>query len=869
MLDPDKALIIIQHISDEFEGFCKVKGKVSEADTRAKVIDKVLVDVLGWSEQHITRERHVHEGYMDYELGLRERSIITVEAKKAGAPFVFPIQARQRKILKLNGSILTVPEIKEAILQARSYCDNSGIRYAVATNGYAWIIFRAIREDMGWYEGNAIVFPSLEYIEKNFVAFWNLLSYEAVLGGSLDAEFGSSLRVSRESHRVVNILYNSNLPLQRNRLDTQLQPLARFVFEDIYGENQREVLKSCYVYYRSLDTVANDINHAITDTMPMFLKQQGTTPITQSKGDAGTFGRLVQKAFGSSRGEVCLLLGSIGCGKTTFLKRYQLDIGQEILKEHALWFHVDFLEAPQELEHLERFVWQTILEQLRSRYINAQIERRRNIRRAYATEIKILEETGLKRFVKNSTEYDRELSKHLEQWQADILSYVPRLLNTCEPRKNQKLVLFIDNVDQLSPEYQASIFLLAQRITRTIGSLTVIAMREESYYAASVQRSFTAYKNRKFHIASPRFLDVVRHRIEYAQGMVRSAKNGISDDSIVEKPEDKDDVYDLMTIVSESMTANRNIIRFIEPICFGNMRSALEMFVTFLTSGASDVGKMLRIYRRDGNYSIPIHEFVKSIMLGARKYYKEEQSPILNVFDCGVQKNASHFTALRILNLLFSYKLQASTEGQGYVEITKVLNYFEDIFDNNEDCIRTLNRLLRSKLVEINTRSHESIEGASHVRVTSAGWYYYRYLVRSFCYLDLVLQDTPFNDVNVAEHLRDSVYQVDNLSDREEEKLQRMETRFERVSLFLDYLTSEEIVERSRFQLDHIDDVISQPIMEPIKQQYERDRDWIWTRLKENREKYADDRIDDHVEDDEIQSDSPITAEDKEVSEEE
>jgi len=76
---------------------------------------------------------------------------------------------------------------------------------------------------------------------------------------------------------------------------------------------------------------------------------------------------------------------------------------------------------------------------------------------------------------------------------------------------------------------------------------------------------------------------------------------------------------------------SRRISRFIECICFGNMRSALQMFTTFLTSGATDVDKMLLIYRRSGQYNVAFHEFLKSVMLEDRAYYKEDQSPIFNL----------------------------------------------------------------------------------------------------------------------------------------------------------------------------------------------------------------------------------------------
>src|SRR5207247_2908182 len=111
-------------------------------------------------------------------------------------------------------------------------------------------------------------------------------------------------------------------------------------------------------------------------------------------------------------------------------------------------------------------------------------------------------------------------------------------------------------------------------------------------------------------------------------------------------------------------------------------------------------------------------------------------------------------------------------EGQGYVEVAKLLSSFEETFDNREDFLSTINRLVKSQLVEPNTRSTESVDGASHVRVTAAGWYYLRYLVRSFAYLDLALQDTPLNDAHVEKQLRQSVFDVDNLIDHEDRKLE-------------------------------------------------------------------------------------------------
>jgi hypothetical protein len=398
------------------------------------------------------------------------------------------------------------------------------------------------------------------------------------------------------------------------------------------------------------------------------------------------------------------------------------------------------------------------------------------------------------------------------------------------------------NVDQLSPVYQAHIFLLAQRITRSVGSITVVSLREESYYAANLQRTLTAYTNRKFHIASPRFRKLIGSRLRFALDSL-DRKTAVRDVIIPEGIAfDAESIGSFLRIVEFSIfERNRNIARFIESLCFGNMRMALEMFTTFLISGATDVDKMLAIYKRDGAYFVAFHEFVKSIMLGDRKYYKEEASPVMNLFDCGADRNSSHFTSLRILRFLLSRRGEASKEGQGYYEISRLVALLEDIFDNREDTIRTLNRLVARQLVEVNTRSPETIDGASHVRVTSSGWYYSRFLAGLFSCLDLVLQDTPLNDAKVEAELRDSVFRVDNLADREDEKLQRMQVRFDRVARFLRYLQNEEDREHRGRDLPALGGIVGERIVPGLTDSFNKERAWIEGRLQRNRERIAED----------------------------
>ena len=115
---PDQGIQRLREIREEFEAFLASAGDASEADTRVKLIDRVLVEGCGWAESAIRREHHVHSGFLDYELRVHNRTYVAVEAKRGGKAFVFPHDVKHRS-LKLSGALLSNAEIREAIQQVR------------------------------------------------------------------------------------------------------------------------------------------------------------------------------------------------------------------------------------------------------------------------------------------------------------------------------------------------------------------------------------------------------------------------------------------------------------------------------------------------------------------------------------------------------------------------------------------------------------------------------------------------------------------------------------------------------------------------------------------------------------------------------
>ena len=131
MITIDDALEKFKKYVQEFESY--LKHDLSESDTRSKIIDAILSDVLGWTEKDIEREGHLESGFFDYKLTLPGLYII-VEAKRNFSEFQLPKSHKTAQISSLlSGN-------KEIIDQIRKYLIDIGTQHGLLTNGKQFII---------------------------------------------------------------------------------------------------------------------------------------------------------------------------------------------------------------------------------------------------------------------------------------------------------------------------------------------------------------------------------------------------------------------------------------------------------------------------------------------------------------------------------------------------------------------------------------------------------------------------------------------------------------------------------------------------------------------------------------------------------
>lgn len=293
----------------------------NEAKTRFLVIDKLLVECLGWRRADIDVEKHHAGEYTDYELDIDGTSVV-VEAKREGKSFELPAGFSKNKA-KIKTLKSLSPEISEAIDQVLKYAKDRSIPICAVSNGRQLIAFQGSRTDgIPPDDGDALVYPSLGAMVTGFQELWNSLSVPGV------GEMAISRLLSKNtttppppklSSRVLNYPGHKN----RNEQASELQILGDLFLEDIVRspEIEEEFLKEAYCESGALSQYALVSKSILSARYSAAFDEEANVdsePLQKKGKLSSAFSKDILSASLNRR--PILLVGDVGAGKTTFIR---------------------------------------------------------------------------------------------------------------------------------------------------------------------------------------------------------------------------------------------------------------------------------------------------------------------------------------------------------------------------------------------------------------------------------------------------------------------------------------------------------------------------------------------------------------------
>ncbi|RJG14318.1 hypothetical protein D3879_03100 [Pseudomonas cavernicola] len=748
----------------------------NEAETRKKLIDKIVERLLGWDDADISYEERVSEDrqttYADYIIRTADISLL-IEAKRVGKAFgVVPTQKR----VKLSGKIME-GDTGAAIIQARDYCRKKSIPFAVVTNGSQWIIFPAVRTDaISFSDSYAIVFDSLERIlGEELDHFVDLLSRSAVVEGNLAIELIGRNTDQFEERRLNKFFKGSSIK-RSNPIYPLIENEVISAFSDSLLEAEDSLLEKCYVKNADRQKFDNRIQMHLQRREPLF-SVQPKKPMR--KKEASTLVDSINSASASHRPLAILILGTVGTGKTTFLQyTRRVASAQYFVKSSSSpyphWIDIDFRNFSRNESPLE-FIYSHLFS-----YVNDDpyfMDFNRAIRAAYKRDIDALKAGPMFLVARNPEEFDKKITEVIVSDYNQKRPYVDKLMSY--GAKNAPIFLVIDNVDQFEDDrVQSEIFSDAMAIAGRLHLNLIISMRESTYVNHRGSATFDAFDFDPLHIEPPEIPAVLSRRF-FLTGQLLSGKTG-SFTSVNGANFKVEDLSVFIDIVRASVLGTE-VGERIDVLANHDVRLALRMTREFLARGYTDPAKALQSFRSKGAYVLPKQEAFRSILLGNQSVYSEEFSVLGNPFDSRLGKSNGGLLRLFVLSALVR---QSSASG-GHLDGPEIRDNIRSIGFSEDDTLRVLSDLCDLRFVH--TKSHGKADLASGYFASRLGGHVVRALIADLTFVENILMDTFISDKDIWDTLRELTQEIRD----EREVVERLTLRVKRAKIFYELMADQ------------------------------------------------------------------------------
>lgn len=464
-------------------------------------------------------------------------------------------------------------------------------------------------------------------------------------------------------------------------------------------------------------------------------------------------------------GHLQLIQGSVGAGKSLFMQRYRRKLQPAAAKERTKWATVDFVSAPVSLVGAEEWLCRAFIESFQVDNPEIDFSDATVLRGLFSRKIQSRKAaySMLEAASRESAEIQR--AKDIIEWQDNPEEMTRGIAEYVVGSRNEALVVVMDNVDRLNLENQLAAFQLTLWFLHLTHAFVILQMRDETYERYKDKPPLDTFRTGVvFHISPPRFVDVVKRRLELSIEYLAREKNGdrtyeIESGMRVRYSSDELEGF-LKRLYTALFDRRRNIATVLESIAGKDVRRALEIFAAIISSGYLSATAIASNTLGAGEVSLKEHTILRILMRTNRRFFSPESGGFVhNVFSFDeVLEKPDNFLIIEILYFLIMHrKSRGPINIEGYFTCTQIADELQKLGYVPGDVLAMIKQLVRNELVVTDRMNSAEVEWDDSVRVLAAGWVHLRLLSERFEYLFGVIPTTPIRDQKVAQHLAELV----------------------------------------------------------------------------------------------------------------
>lgn len=762
----------------------------TESDVEQKFIYKLLSDPaptgLGYREGDLLtkpdiRKLAIDKGthkkiyYPDYAVVCDGLPLLIIEAKAPGT------------------------DLNEALREARLYAAEINASYARNINPCGRIIATDGITLLGafWDQSEPVVRvvrEELSALSESWALFAEFASYKTIKG--VAASILRVLRTNAVYVRPVQMLGGraiANETVGDNSFGTNVSIEYKYLFNPDSSKDREAIVKNAYVPSKRKQAHVPAIDRLIRSAVPR--PNIDARPIA----DSSEPNEVIDAIAGAGRmsNEICLLIGSVGSGKSTFTDFLRYKALPVAVARATHWINLNLNKAPLSRELIYRWTVDQAISEIERLHPAIDFQDLETLRKIYAKELSAVEKGKAALYPKDSEKYADVIFAEIDRLQNDPIATMQGIINFLYRAPGILPVIVLDNCDKRNREDQLLMFEVATWLKNTFPCMIFLPLRDTTYDQYRNEPPLdTVIKDLVFRIDPPLLERVIYARLNYALREINEQKqrftyilpNGMKVECM------RSEVGDYLRSIVSSLFQDQLFKRIISGLAGRNIRKGLEILLDFCKSGHIGTDEILRIRTSNGEHQIPSHLISKILLKGKRKYYSDADSHIKNMFFSDDSDSLPDpFVRVAILQWLKkNWRVMGPNRTLGFHKVKELSSALQAAGHGEERIMKEIISLIDAGCILSEAQTNElmsedliSIAPAGHIHLD---------LLKNINYLSSIAEDVLYRENQVARAI------ADNIIGRGRFTVDSRQSALSNSMLMMDYLTSY----RSKFSLGEV-----------------------------------------------------------------
>lgn len=736
---------------------------LSESDVEQKFIVKLLTSAnpegLGYSIADFKtkvdiRKIAIDKGtkkklyYPDYAIVMDGLPLMVIEAKTPGE------------------------DIGEAVREARLYATEINSNYARGVNPCAVIIATDGHRIVAchWDEDAPFVDLSISDLDITNVGFAELISKTSKSSlKKLASSILSTIRTSAHYVKPIFMLGGKtviNEIVGDNSFGANISVEYKYLFNPDSFDDRASIIKNAYVPSRRKQAHVAPIEKIIRASLPPHVVD------AREINDSGKPQEIHEAIINTARikNEICLLIGSVGSGKSTFTDYLRLEALPNDVVKNTEWININLNKAPLSRDLIYKWVLNRALDAIHEKNKDIDFNEISILRKIYSNQLSKVEKGKAALYPRDSEKYADVIFGEIDRLQNDESATLLGTINFLFPGSKKILVIVLDNCDKRNRDDQLLMFEVAAWLKSEFPVMVFLPLRDTTYDQFRSEPPLdTVIKDLVFRIDPPLLEKVIYARLNYALREI-SIQNSkftfyLSNSMKVECSRAEVGTY-LKAMVS-SLFQDQLFKRIITGLAGRNIRRGLEILLDFCKSGHIGSDEILRIRTSSGDYRLPNHTITKILLKGKRKYYSDQEANIKNLFNSDENDSLPDpFSRISILQWLSdNKKIAGPNRVIGFHKVSHLVGVLQGLGHSSSRLLAEIATLVRAGCI-LAENQYSDISEEDLISLAPAG-YIHLDLLRNINYLSAISEDTLFRENQPARAIADNLigkgsYKIDS-----------------------------------------------------------------------------------------------------------